>query len=75
MDFTAHAAERGGARLNVIGNLPYHITSEIFFHLADHHAAIHTAVVTSQLEVAERYSAPCCVAVWLCGSVAHKHSD
>ena len=53
MDFTALAKERGG-RLNVIGNLPYHITTEIFFHLADHHESIHTAVVTTQLEVAER---------------------
>lgn len=41
-------------RLSVIGNLPYYITSQILFTLADHHAAVRRAVVTMQWEVAQR---------------------
>lgn len=52
-DWSALAAERGG-RLSVLGNLPYYITSQVLFSLADHHRAIDKAVVTMQLEVAER---------------------
>ena len=53
VDYSALAALRGG-RLSVIGNLPYYITSQILFCLCDHHAAVRRAVVTMQLEVAQR---------------------
>ena len=52
-DWTTMARERGG-RLSVIGNLPFYITSQILFSLADHWKAVDTAVVTMQYEVAER---------------------
>ncbi len=45
--------ERGG-KLSIIGNLPFYITSQILFSLADAHQSISQAVVTMQLEVAER---------------------
>ncbi len=54
IDFTKMSLELGGP-LNIIGNLPYHITSEIFFHMADHHKSINSLTVTTQLEVAQRY--------------------
>lgn len=53
-----HELRSGGRdadnRLSVIGNLPYYITSQILFTLADHHAAVRRAVVTMQWEVAQR---------------------
>mmetsp|Transcript_15058 Transcript_15058/g.60477 ORF Transcript_15058/g.60477 Transcript_15058/m.60477 type:complete len:465 (-) Transcript_15058:1582-2976(-) len=53
IDYTALAKLRGG-RLNVVGNLPFYITSQILFTLADHHRSIERAVVTTQWEVAQR---------------------
>lgn len=50
------AAERNG-RVNIIANLPYYITSQVLFALADSHLAINKAVVTMQWEVAERLTA------------------
>jgi hypothetical protein len=47
IDYTALAALRGG-RISVIGNLPYYITSQILFTLADHSASVRQAVVTMQ---------------------------
>ena len=57
VDWTALAELRGGP-LSVIGNLPYHITSQILFCLLDNHRAVRQAVVTMQLEVAQRVIAP-----------------
>lgn len=57
VDWTALAALRGGP-LSIIGNLPYHITSQILFGLLDNHRAVRQAVVTMQLEVAQRITAP-----------------
>ena len=49
-------ANREGGPLSVIGNLPYYITSQILFALADasHFGAVRSATVTMQLEVAQR---------------------
>jgi len=49
-------AEDEGGPLSVIGNLPYYITSQILFALADasHTGAVRSATVTMQYEVAER---------------------
>ena len=53
VDWPAMAAERGG-NINIIANLPYYIVSQVLFSLADSHRSIDKAVVTMQLEVAER---------------------
>ena len=52
-DWAALSTERAG-RLSVVANLPYHIVSQVLFSLADSHTCIDLAVVTMQLEVAER---------------------
>ena len=53
-------AEGEGQPLVVIGNLPYYITSQILFALADasHYGAVDCATVTMQWEVAQRMVAP-----------------
>jgi 16S rRNA (adenine1518-N6/adenine1519-N6)-dimethyltransferase len=56
-DFAAAAARAGGP-LRVVGNLPYYITSPILLKLAASHAALHSAVLMVQREVAERVAAP-----------------
>lgn len=43
-----------GARLRVVGNLPYYITSPILFALAASHAVLDLAVLMVQREVADR---------------------
>lgn len=48
------AFRESGEKLRVVGNLPYYITSPILTHLFQHHAAIATAVVMMQREVADR---------------------
>lgn len=50
------AASKGG-RLNVIGNLPYYIVSQVLFSLVDARKCIDRGVFTMQLEVAERICA------------------
>jgi 16S rRNA (adenine1518-N6/adenine1519-N6)-dimethyltransferase len=59
VDWPALAAQRGGP-LNLIGNLPYYITSQILFSLADSHRAVQSGVFTTQLEVG-------CALCWLPG--------
>lgn len=53
-------AEQEDQALVVIGNLPYYITSQILFALADasHFGAVDTATVTMQWEVGQRMVAP-----------------
>lgn len=55
-------AQQVGQPLVVIGNLPYYITSQILFALADasHFGAVSTATVTMQWEVGQRMVAPVC---------------
>jgi 16S rRNA (adenine1518-N6/adenine1519-N6)-dimethyltransferase len=55
-DFAAAAAQ-AGARLRVVGNLPYYITSPILLKLAASHAALEAAVLMVQREVADRVTA------------------
>lgn len=54
-DYNEIAKEEGGP-LSIIGNLPYYITSQILFALADasHFGSVKSATVTMQYEVAER---------------------
>ena len=53
-------AKQEGQPLVVIGNLPYYITSQILFALADasHYGSVDSATVTMQWEVAQRMVAP-----------------
>jgi len=55
-DFQAVTAQ-AGAPLRVVGNLPYYITSPILLKLAAGHAALHSAVLMVQREVADRVTA------------------
>jgi 16S rRNA (adenine1518-N6/adenine1519-N6)-dimethyltransferase len=57
LDLTELASRRG-VRLQVIGNLPYYISSPILTHLFAHSAVIDRAVLMAQREVAERIVAP-----------------
>lgn len=56
VDFTALAAETG-AKLRVVGNLPYNISSPIAFHLLDHVAVIEDQHFMLQKEVVDRMAA------------------
>jgi len=47
----------GGQRLKIVGNLPYHITSPILFHLIDHYQCVSLAVLMTQKEVGRRICA------------------
>lgn len=55
MDYPDMAMMEGGP-LSIIGNLPYYITSQILFALADasHYNAVRSATVTMQYEVGRR---------------------
>jgi len=57
VDLTQLAAQRG-VRLQVVGNLPYYISSPILMHLFAHSLVIDRAVLMAQREVAERIVAP-----------------
>jgi 16S rRNA (adenine1518-N6/adenine1519-N6)-dimethyltransferase len=56
VDLTQLANQRG-VRLQVVGNLPYYISSPILMHLFAHSAVIDRAVLMAQREVAERIAA------------------
>ena len=51
-------AARARQRLVVCGNLPYHLSSPILFHLLDQREAVRRAVLLLQREVAQRIAAP-----------------
>ena len=51
-------AARAGGRIVLCGNLPYHLSSPILFHLLDQREAVKRAVFLLQREVAERIAAP-----------------
>jgi 16S rRNA (adenine1518-N6/adenine1519-N6)-dimethyltransferase len=54
-DFAALAEE--GAKLRVVGNLPYNISTPLLFHLLDQHRAIRDMYFMLQLEVVNRLAA------------------
>jgi 16S rRNA (adenine1518-N6/adenine1519-N6)-dimethyltransferase len=56
-DLPRVATEAGGPVI-VCGNLPYHLTSPILFHLLDARASVRRGVFLLQREVAERVAAP-----------------
>jgi 16S rRNA (adenine1518-N6/adenine1519-N6)-dimethyltransferase len=55
-DFTTLARQRG-ARLRLVGNLPYNISTPLLFHVLDHAAAIEDLHVMLQREVVDRIAA------------------
>ncbi len=54
VDFTALAATMGAAKIRVVGNLPYNISSPILFHLLDHVAVVQDQHFMLQKEVIDR---------------------
>jgi len=57
VDLTAIARERDAARLAVIGNIPYNITTPILERIFEQHAVVKSAVLLVQKEYAERLAA------------------
>lgn len=55
-DWSKYAADNGGP-ISIVANLPYNIVSQVLFSLIDAPEAVKLAVVTMQLEVAERICA------------------
>lgn len=71
-------AEKEGQPLVIIGNLPYYITSQILFALADasHYGAVDCATVTMQWEVSQRMVAPTsCKAYGILSVVFQTYAD
>jgi 16S rRNA (adenine1518-N6/adenine1519-N6)-dimethyltransferase len=58
VDPRAVARELGAARLKLVGNLPYQLTSHVLFGVLDLEEQLETAVFMVQREVAERVVAP-----------------
>ncbi|MBI1798250.1 MAG: ribosomal RNA small subunit methyltransferase A [Candidatus Eisenbacteria bacterium] len=56
-DLAAAAASHGVAKLVVIGNIPYHVTTPILERLFDQRAVVRSAVLLVQKEYAERLAA------------------
>jgi len=56
VDWKSLAVDKGGP-VSVIANLPYYIVSQVLFSFADAQPHVKQAVVTMQLEVAERITA------------------
>jgi 16S rRNA (adenine1518-N6/adenine1519-N6)-dimethyltransferase len=56
-DLRAVSAANGGAKLAVVGNIPYNVTTPILEHLFEHKAAVKSAVLLVQKEYAERLAA------------------
>ena len=54
VDFTQVAASLGSAKLRVVGNLPYNISTPILFHLLDHVAVVQDQHFMLQKEVIDR---------------------
>ena len=54
VDFSALATDLGSAKLRVVGNLPYNISTPILFHLLNHVAAVRDQHFMLQKEVIDR---------------------
>ncbi len=50
----AHWREQFGAKLRIVGNIPYHLTSPILFKVFDESPAVHDITIMIQREVAQR---------------------
>jgi len=60
VNYTSLSIDKGGSPLSIIGNLPYYISSQILFTLADasHFNSVSSATVMVQLEVGKRVCSP-----------------
>lgn len=68
-------AEEQDARLRLIGNLPYNITSQILFHIFDQPETVRDAVFMMQREVAERIvSGPHCKEYGILSVITQTHA-
>ena len=54
VDFTALAASKNNARLRLVGNLPYNISTPLLFHLLEHAAVVLDQHFMLQKEVVDR---------------------
>jgi 16S rRNA (adenine1518-N6/adenine1519-N6)-dimethyltransferase len=54
VDFSALARDMGAAKLRIVGNLPYNISSPILFHLLEHVAHVEDQHFMLQKEVVDR---------------------
>lgn len=54
LDFEQVAASHGVKRLIVVGNLPYHLTTQVILYLIEHQAVIKRATIMVQREYANR---------------------
>lgn len=58
IDFMKWQAPGTNSQLKVVGNLPYHISSQILFRLMDLHYCVRSATLMLQKEVVERIVSP-----------------
>lgn len=57
LEFDLGALDTGSKMLKLVGNIPYHLTSEILFRAIDHHKIIENVTMMIQKEVADRLTA------------------
>lgn len=57
-DFLTVATGKAREKVKVVGNIPYHITSEILFHILENRSFFAEGFLLVQKEVAERLTAP-----------------
>lgn len=57
-DFLKTDLKKFGESISIIGNFPYNISSQIFFHVLTHKQLVNEIVCMIQKEVAERIAAP-----------------
>ena len=51
-------SKRLKSKIKIIGNIPYHITSQILIHIFEHYRVVKNLTATAQKEVAERILSP-----------------
>ena len=51
-------SKRQKSKIKIIGNIPYHITSQILIHIFEHYRVVENLTATVQKEVAERILSP-----------------
>ena len=58
VDLAALAGQHGVAKLKIVGNIPYNVTTPILEHIFEQRAAVSSAVLLVQKEYADRLAAP-----------------
>ncbi len=76
VDPSAVAQEHGVLRLRVVGNIPYYITTPIFFHFLDRRTAVQDLTLMMQREVGRRVAAaPGSKEYGIVSVIAQMHAD